>query len=169
MAFWRLYYHLIWATKNREDFLESKVEANLYPYIVSKAAELGIFVHAINGWTDHLHVVAAIPPRHSVSSVVKRFKGSSSHFLNHQLGFDGAFAWQRGYGALTLGERQRSIAIAYVENQKAHHAEKSTNAWLERSAEFDQDPPELSPIAASESALLREAGAMYDILGEPLI
>ncbi len=31
------------------------------------------------------------------------------------------FAWQRGYGSLTVGERLRAAAIDYVLRQKEHH------------------------------------------------
>ena len=40
MAFWRLYYHLVWATKNREPLIKPEIEKRLYAYLVHKAAEL---------------------------------------------------------------------------------------------------------------------------------
>jgi hypothetical protein len=49
MPFWRLYYHLVWSTKNREHFISPAVEDQLYAYIVNKAAELDVRVYAING------------------------------------------------------------------------------------------------------------------------
>ena len=42
MAFWRLYYHLVWATKNREHLIHPTIEDRLYGYIINKAAELGV-------------------------------------------------------------------------------------------------------------------------------
>ena len=40
MTFWRNYYHLVWATKNREHFIPPELEKELYAYIVSKADEI---------------------------------------------------------------------------------------------------------------------------------
>nr|NIT51817.1 IS200/IS605 family transposase [candidate division Zixibacteria bacterium]NIW43533.1 IS200/IS605 family transposase [Gammaproteobacteria bacterium]NIX54627.1 IS200/IS605 family transposase [candidate division Zixibacteria bacterium] len=64
MAFHRLYFHLIWATKNREYLIQPNIEKRLYSYLVNKAAELGVYTYAINGWYDHIHLVVAIPPKH---------------------------------------------------------------------------------------------------------
>ena len=125
-------------------------------------------MYAINGWTDHVHLIVAIPPKHSVADVVKHLKGASSHDLNHSIALDYQFAWQRGYGALSLGERQRSTAIAYVESQKKHHQEQTTHPWLERDAELDEGPEDTGIVVDAVPAPLREPVAMYDTLGDPL-
>jgi REP element-mobilizing transposase RayT len=82
MAFWRLYYHLVWGTKNRQPLITPVIETHLYSYLVHKASELGVFVYQINGWLDHVHLVVAIPPKLSIADVVKNLKGASSHFIN---------------------------------------------------------------------------------------
>jgi REP-associated tyrosine transposase len=167
MPFWRLYYHLIWPTKHREHLLSAAVEARLYPYLVSKAAENGLYVYAINGWYDHIHMVLAIPPKHAVADIVKRLKGASSHYLTGDSHMLASFAWQRGYGALSVGERQRSIAVAYVLNQKQHHAQQTTNGWLEQADELDEGPDDTGLNEDQPSSVLREPIAEYHWLGEP--
>jgi REP element-mobilizing transposase RayT len=167
MSFWRLYYHLIWSTKNREQFIQPEIEKRLYAYLVNKAAELGVYVYAINGWYDHIHLVASIPPKHAVADVVKTLKGASAHDLNHVDRLDKHFAWQRGYGALTVGETQKPKAIAYVEKQKVHHRQQTTHAWLERSAEFDEGPDDTGLNVGPVPGVLREKKALYSVLGEP--
>ena len=72
----------------------------------------------------------------------KRLKGASAFDLNQSGALDEQFNWQRGYGVLTLGERQRPQAEAYVRNQKEHHRQQTTNDWLERTDEFDEGPPD---------------------------
>ena len=167
MSFWRLYYHLVWATKNREHTITPAVEARLYPYMVSKAAELEVYVYAINGWHDHIHLIVAIPPKHAIAEIVKRLKGASSHYLNYDVRLERQFAWQRGYGVLSVGERQRAIAETYVENQKQHHSEQTTNTWLERAEEFDEGPPEIDLLFERSLQAIREARMVYHLLGEP--
>lgn len=166
MAFWRLCYHLVWATKNRAPLIQPEVEPRLYGYIVNKAAELGVYVHAINGWTDHVHLVVSIPPKHAVADVVRRLKGASAHDLNHGAALPYAFAWQRGYGALSLGERQRPIAEAYVANQKRHHDQRTTNPWLEHDEAIDEGPPETGIAPGPLPGIVREGGTAYDDRGE---
>ena len=118
MPFWRAYYHLVWTTKNREPLITPEIEPRLYAYIVHKAAELGVFVYVINGWADHIHVIVAIPPHVSVSDLVKQLKGASSHDLNQQ-GLNVHFGWQRGYGVLTLGQRQKPDAGSMSNDKKS--------------------------------------------------
>jgi putative transposase len=166
MPFWRLYYHLIWPTKHREPVLSAAVEARLYPYLVSKAAENGLYVYAINGWFDHIHMVVAIPPKYAVADIVKRLKGASSHYLTGDVGMRN-FAWQRGYGALSVGERQRAVAEAYVLNQKRHHAQQTTNGWLEQADELDEGPTDTGLETDQSPSVLRESVVEYHGLGEP--
>ena len=167
MAFWRLYYHLVWATKDRQPFIQPDIETRLYPYCIRKASELDVYVYAINGWHDHVHVVVSIPPKHSVADVVKHLKGASSHDLNRDGGLQGKFAWQRGYGVFSLGESQRSVAEAYVVNQKQHHQQQTINAWLERYDELDEGPIDAGLRVDSVPAVLREQPAVYHAWGEP--
>jgi putative transposase len=140
MTFWRLYYHLIWATHRREPLLRPEMEKRLFAYMVAKAAELEVFTYAINGWFDHVHLVVAIPPKIAVAEVVKLVKGASAYDVNHTYNLDYEFGWQRGYGALSIGESQRPIAEAYVRNQKQHHAQQTTNTWLEKITVPDDGP-----------------------------
>jgi hypothetical protein len=133
---------------------------------VRKASELGVYVYAINGWSDHLHLVVASPPKHAPADIVKRLKGASSHYLNHGGGLDYEFAWQRGYGALSLGEGQRPKAIAYVQDQKTHHEQQSANSWLERYTDLDEGPPDVEWIPDEALLKVQEEPVSYDLWGE---
>jgi putative transposase len=140
MALWRLYYHLVWGTKNRQPLIDNKLEARLYPYIVSKADSLNCIIHAIDGTENHIHIIVSIPPKLSIAEFVKRIKGSSSHYLNQNFLDPPQFSWQEGYGVFSLGGKQLDNAIAYVQNQKIHHQQNTTIAMLERIDDND-DPP----------------------------
>lgn len=157
MAFWRLYYHLVWATKNRAPLIQSNIEPHLYSYLVHKASELDVFIYQVNGWQDHVHLIAAIPPKISISEVVKTLKGASSHFINDRNFLDEYFSWQRGYGIFSLGEKQRQSAEEYVLNQKLHHEQNSTNSWLERVDEVDEGPM----ISKQDGRTMYEPSELY--------
>lgn len=165
MTFWRNYYHIVWSTKYREELITEELEAKLYAYIISKAKELGVFIYAINGWSDHIHIVCAIPPKLSVSEVVQKLKGASSHQVSHIIQPEvGGFKWQRGYGCLSVGEKQRPIAEAYVSNQKKHHAENTTNAWLETASEYDEGPTDVKILAETQE--VKENQASYTTIND---
>lgn len=156
MPFWRLYYHLVWGTKNREPLILPKIERHLYSYLVHKASELGVFVYQVNGWLDHVHLIVAIPPKIAIAKVVKNLKGASSHFINDRQLLDDYFRWQRGYGVLSLGEKQRPFAEEYVLNQKQHHQQNTTNSWLEQMTDVEEG-------AQGANNILREPSVIYEL------
>jgi len=141
MALWRLYYHLVWATKNRSPLITSDIEPKLYDYIIGKADSLECITHAIGGIENHIHLVVSIPPKLSIAAFVQSLKGSSSHHVNHEMAnVQTTFAWQRGYGVFSLGEKKLDVAIDYVINQKQHHREGTLITLLETDSEEDDAP-----------------------------
>ena len=119
MPYWRLYYHIVWATKNREPLIAREVREGLAGYLVGKAVDMTTIVHAIGCAEDHVHITASVPPATSVADFVARLKGSSSHYLNNLLA--DAFAWQEGYGAFSIGISQIDDTTRYIASQAEHH------------------------------------------------
>ncbi len=130
MPYWRLFYHVVWGTKNRLPLIESVWEKDLYGYIWGKATALGCIPHAINGMSNHSHVAISIPPKLSVATLIGQLKGSSSHHVNERY-LNGAFAWQAEYGVLSFSEKSLSRVVDYIKNQKKHHAENTLNMPME--------------------------------------
>ncbi len=142
MALWRLYYHFVWATKEREPLIEPSQEVDLHNYIIGKADALKCITHVINGTADHIHLIASIPPTLAIAEFVKNIKGSSAHYVNHTLSpISRNFGWQAGYGVFSLGRKQLEQAVAYVDNQKSHHAQGTLISTLEEITN-DDDAPE---------------------------
>jgi putative transposase len=140
VTFWRTYYHIVWSTTDRLPLITDNIEIELYEYIKNKCRALECQLHAIGGISDHIHLVISIPPSIAVSEVVRRIKGSSSHFVNRiqsnrsissSLDRESTFAWQREYGVFSLGGQQLDRAVAYVMNQKEHHDRGSIKRFLE--------------------------------------
>jgi putative transposase len=146
MALWRLYYHFVWATKAREPLISETREPTLHHYIIGKADALKCIVHAINGTANHIHLVTSIPPTLSIAEFVKNIKGSSAHYVNHNLSdIPEFFGWQAGYGVFSLGRKQLDQAIEYVQNQKIHHAQGTTIISLEQATNDDDGPARYHP------------------------
>ncbi|MFV1949146.1 MAG: IS200/IS605 family transposase [Anaerolineales bacterium] len=127
----RLYYHIIWGTKNRESTITPKIEPLLFDFIRSKAIGLGGYVYALNGIENHVHLVAHIPRTIPVSQYVGKIKGSSSTRLNKSGEGDGQFYWQSEYSIFTISEFIVPKLIKYVENQRHHHSLGSIKPWFE--------------------------------------
>jgi hypothetical protein len=58
------------------------------------------------------------------------------------LEFKRAFEWQAGYGVFSVSEREVPRVIAYVEEQKSHHASRAgvVGAW-EQTHHWNVGPP----------------------------
>jgi putative transposase len=133
MPLWRLFYHLVWATHERQSLISPAHEKILYPYIKGKADFLECQLHAIGGIENHIHLIVSIPPKLSISDFAKRIKGSSSRYLNQEFPeHNYKFAWQHEYAVFSFGEQRLEWAIAYVENQKQHHATGQIIKMLEQ-------------------------------------
>lgn len=112
----QLYVHLVWATWDRLPLVTAEIEPVLYKIMGAKCQELKCVPLAIGGIEDHVHVLVRLNPNISVAQLVKEIKGTSSHFINHEIGPDGFFKWQGGYGAFTLRKHEVKKVKAYIDN-----------------------------------------------------
>jgi len=137
MPYCQLFYHMVWATKGRAPLITPEIEADIDNLLVAKAKELGGWVYALNGERDHRHLVSTIPPSIAVARFIGQVKGVCSAAVNsHQLTED-QFYWQDEYGAFSFDGKRLPNYIAYVRNQKQHHANGTIIPVLERVSEDD--------------------------------
>lgn len=124
MPYWRLFYHLVWATKNRAPLIGEREARLIRRSFELTFADLDAVPHAIGFMPDHVHVVVSAPPKVAPADLARRLKGASAHAVNSR--DDGPreeiFAWQGEYGALSFGEQALSEVIAYANDQPARHA-----------------------------------------------
>ena len=132
MSYTKLFYHIVWATKNREPIITASIEHLLFQYIAKKAIGLGGIVHALNGTSDHVHLIVSIPVSIPISKFIGQVKGVSSTKINKSGLGDGYFSWQSEYSVFSMSEKELSFYIRYAENQKHHHKEGTTQENLEK-------------------------------------
>ena len=132
-----LYYHFIWATKGREPLITPEMERRLYRYIRKRSEEMRVLVHALDGDVDHSHLAASLPTSLAIADLLETTKGASSHLVNHLPDPEWRLYWQEGYGALTFSKRDLPVVVAYISNQKRHHAERTLRPKLERACSED--------------------------------
>ncbi|MCI0394249.1 MAG: IS200/IS605 family transposase [Chloroflexi bacterium] len=138
MAYWRLFYHFVWTTKNRDPLLTPDIETNVYRFLHSEAKKMYVPLFVVNGMPDHVHVLAAVRPAVSPADFMKQLKGSSSRFVT--VAFKRPFEWQVGYGVLSVSEKHVPHVIKYIERQKEHHAENSLYEDWERADDWNEGP-----------------------------
>jgi REP element-mobilizing transposase RayT len=132
MPYCQLYYHIIWATKNREPFLNPENEPIIHNLLLRKATGLGGNVFALNGWVDHIHVVTTIPAKIAVAKFIGQIKGASSAKFNRFRSWNEPLYWQNEYAVFSFDRKRLPYFIRYVEGQKQHHKEGTTIPILER-------------------------------------
>jgi putative transposase len=122
MPYYRLFYHFIWTTKNRQPWIIQELENTLFNSIRSKVIGLDARVFALNACRDHVHLVASVAPSLSLSNFIGQVKGISSLRINESGLLSEKFNWQEDYGVFSLDETSLSACIIYTEMQKEHHA-----------------------------------------------
>lgn len=140
MAFWRLFYHFVWTTKNREPLLTPDIEPNVYRFLQAEARELHVPLFVIGGTMDHIHVLAAVRPSISPADFMKQLKGSSSRFIT--VAFKRPFEWQEGYGVFSVSEQAVPHVTKYIKRQKEHHAQNTLVEEWEQVHHWNLGPEE---------------------------
>lgn len=132
MPYWRLFYHVVWATKNRVPLITPQIADTVYGMLRRKAVELEATVFALDGTDDHVHMVVAIPPKIAVATFIGQVKVAVSATYNKAEETKVSLYWQDEYGVFSFDGKRLPNYVAYVEHQKEHHANRTTIPILER-------------------------------------
>lgn len=116
MAYWRLFYHVTWATPDHEAIIKTVWQNEVYRVITDKSKELEALVYAIDGTESQIHLVASIPPKISLSTFIGEVKGTSSHFINNRFFHQPQFRWQPKFGIVSFSDEKLDMVVKYVEN-----------------------------------------------------
>ena len=116
-------YHLVFATKYRRKIFN----AGIFAYMKERLKQVKdyypeIDILEINHDVDHIHLLTVIPPKMSVSQVVRILKSNTSRDLKKKFSFlkkvywgtDGI--WSDGYFVSTVGINE-DIIKKYIERQ----------------------------------------------------
>ena len=113
--------HLVFSTKNREPFITPKIEAELHPYMATIFREAKSPSLAIDGATDHVHILFSLARVVTIADIVEEVKTSTSKWIKTKGREFSDFHWQRGYGAFSIGQSNVASLKSYIERQKEHH------------------------------------------------
>ena len=122
-------YHLVWSTKYRFKVLRGDIRLRVRDIIRQVCTENGVDI--INGVLsgDHVHLFVSIPPKLSVSDLMRKIKGRSSHKVQREFPrlkkrYWGCHFWGRGYFSTTNGAITEDIVLQYLER----HIQNPTGA-----------------------------------------
>lgn len=76
--------HLIFSTKQRAPFITTEIEPDLHAYLGGIVREIGGVALAINGTTDHVHILTRVPAKRSIADLVCLTKTNSSHWVHER-------------------------------------------------------------------------------------
>jgi REP element-mobilizing transposase RayT len=99
----------------------------LYQYISGIIKANNHKLLAINGMSDHLHILIGMRPSQSVSDLIQNIKSNSSKWINEKKFLKVKFEWQEGYGAFSYSKSHVQNVIRYIQNQEEKHKVKSFN------------------------------------------
>lgn len=121
MSYHSLYYHIIFSTKNRQNFMNESQLEEMYKYMtgVIKSIETKLFL--INGPSDHVHIALSTKPDISISDCVRAIKANTSRWIHQRFEESRDFAWQEGYSAFSVSKSNIQSIVTYIQNQREHH------------------------------------------------
>lgn len=113
--------HLVFSVKDRESLIHPSWEIRLHKYITGIIQENEQKLLAINGMSDHIHILIGMKPSCRISDLVREIKKSSTIFIKENNLCNKNFNWQGGYGAFSCSQSSLKNIINYIRNQKEHH------------------------------------------------
>lgn len=133
-----IYLHLNWHTHNNLPVLQSHVE-DLTHGLLRQKLELikGVEFLDLGGTDDHVHLAVRIQPFVTISEMVQELKGYTAYEANRRLSRK-LLEWQRGYGVVSFGQQNLPWVLAYIQNQRDHHAKQTIQDRLERFDDVDE-------------------------------
>ena len=119
---WICKYHVVWIPKYRKKQLFGVLRKKIAPVMKDLARQKECEILEGKLMPDHVHMLIAIPPKYSVSSVIGFIKGKTAiyiarNFRGKKRNFVGESFWARGYFVSTVGIDEDTIRN-YIKNQE---------------------------------------------------
>ena len=113
--------HIVFSTKNRENIITPDIQGELYSYVATICKANKSPLLKIGGMQDHIHILLSLSRLVAIAKLVMDIKTNSSKWLKTKDDKFTDFAWQKGYGAFTLGQSAIKQCADYIANQAEHH------------------------------------------------
>ena len=124
-TFSQIYIQTVFAVSGRLSLITQDFREELHKYITGIVRKKDQKLIAINGMSDHIHILIGLRPAMALAELVRDIKSDSSEWVNKKKLARGKFGWQEGYGAFSYGHSQLDVIIRYIQNQEKHHRRRS--------------------------------------------
>lgn len=121
----KLYVHLAFHIKSTSPGIRETDIDRVHNYIGQLVNTTGCTDIRVGGVSDHVHILFLLSKDASLSQVVEAVKRNSSRWLKSVDLHYRTFAWQNGYGALSVSQSLVDKTLAYIGRQTEHHKKMS--------------------------------------------
>ena len=113
--------HIVFSTKDRAPVLDATVRPALHAYLATVARNVDCECFRVGGVAGHVHLAVRLSRTITMAQLIEELKTSSSKWLKTQSPALASFAWQRGYGAFSVGPSDLNALLHYIDTQEDHH------------------------------------------------
>lgn len=113
--------HVVISTKNGDVTIPEKYKRSLYSYIFGILQAKHCFVHRINGYGNHIHLLIDLNPAIALADLIRDVKISSNIWLKSNPDFPNFKGWGEGYFACSIGIDDLNQCREYIIGQELHH------------------------------------------------
>jgi REP element-mobilizing transposase RayT len=112
--------HCIFGTKGRLPLIGDP--ERLWSLLRAVARNAQIEILAAGGSNNHVHLLLRVPKTRRLADVMRELKANSSLRIRKHLS---TFAWQDGYGAISVSPSAVPAVTQYIAHQEEHHRRRS--------------------------------------------
>ncbi len=126
-------YHVVWVTKYRFQIIDRNIEIALKWAIKDVCDWKSVEILEGTVMPEHVHLYLRIPPKYSISDIMKWIKGKSAERLLQRFPelkkqYWGRHLWARGYFVSTVGITD-NIIRAYIQRQREEELTNFNKKW----------------------------------------
>jgi len=129
----KLLYHLVWITKYRYKLTKGGIAKYTQEVIKGVTAKYyeDVIIEEINILDDHVHLVIVIPPKYSISTIVRDIKRLSSRQMRKKFEYlrtGRESMWSIGYYVSSVGLNE-TVVRNYVKYQQEQDSGQLKAVW----------------------------------------
>jgi len=98
----KVYVHIIFSTKNRQNLIDDSIEASLYEYLGGICKGLECNPVKVGGHKNHVHVLCLLSRKVAQMKLLEEIKKQSSKWIKTKGQAYSNFYWQDGYGIFSI-------------------------------------------------------------------
>lgn len=116
--------HLVFVTKYRRDVFSLEILERLRVLFLETCEQMEVELIEFGGEDDHVHILASVPPKLAIATLVGKLKGKSAYFLRKEFWPQlkqklwGKHLWSPSYCVVSCSGAPLDIVKQYVENQR---------------------------------------------------